>query len=167
MVVSYWEIGSLVVERQQRIRFEDEDFYLDLVFHDFKLKCFLLVDLKLGKLTHQDVGQMDTYVRLYDERIRSGRQPDHQQPWTAKARRPLTEGPKDLTTTGRGPPESQRGSPKPEDTWSLQASVATRKFLNHLRPSFTFLPRWTISSQRPLRRTCSALHEGEIVADLQ
>jgi hypothetical protein len=48
------------------------------VFHDFKLKCFLLVDLKLGKLTHQDVGQMDTYLRLYDERIRSGRQPDHQ-----------------------------------------------------------------------------------------
>ncbi len=80
------------------------------MFHDFKLKCFLLVDLKLGKLTHQDVGQMDTYVRLYDERIRSGRQPDHQQPWTAMARRPLTEGPKDLTTTGRGPPESQPGA---------------------------------------------------------
>ena len=80
MVASYWEIGRLVVERQQRIRFEDEVFYLDLVFHDFKLKCFLLVDLKLGKLTHQDVGQMDTYVRLYDERIRSARYAVHVPP---------------------------------------------------------------------------------------
>ncbi len=63
--------GFAFVERQQRIRFHDEDFYLDLVFYNFKLKCFFLVDLKLGKLNHQDVGQMDTYVRLYDERIRS------------------------------------------------------------------------------------------------
>lgn len=62
--------GFAFVERQQRIRFEDEDFYIDLVFYNFKLKCFLLVDLKLGKLAHQDVGQMDTYVRLYDERFR-------------------------------------------------------------------------------------------------
>lgn len=60
--------GFAFVERQQRIRFDDEDFYLDLVFYNFKLKCFLLVDLKLGKLKHQDIGQMDTYVRLYDER---------------------------------------------------------------------------------------------------
>lgn len=59
--------GFAFVERQQRIRFEDKDFYIDLVFYNFKLKCFLLIDLKLGKLTHQDVGQMDTYVRLYDE----------------------------------------------------------------------------------------------------
>jgi predicted nuclease of restriction endonuclease-like (RecB) superfamily len=59
--------GFAFVERQQLIRFEDEDFYIDLVFYNFKLKCFLLIDLKLGKLTHQDVGQMDTYVRLYDE----------------------------------------------------------------------------------------------------
>lgn len=63
--------GFAFVERQQRIRFQDEDFYIDLVFYNYKLKCFLLVDLKLGKLNHQDVGQMDTYVRLYDERIRS------------------------------------------------------------------------------------------------
>ncbi|CBL44420.1 Protein of unknown function DUF1016 [gamma proteobacterium HdN1] len=63
--------GFAFVERQQRIRFDDEDFYIDLVFYNFKLKCFLLVDLKLGKLKHQDVGQMDTYVRLYDERIKS------------------------------------------------------------------------------------------------
>lgn len=52
--------------RQQRIRTEDQDFYVDLVFYNFKLKCFLLIDLKLGKLTHQDVGQMDSYVRIYD-----------------------------------------------------------------------------------------------------
>ena len=59
--------GFALVERQQRIRFDDQDFYIDLVFYNFKLKCFLLIDLKLGKLTHQDVGQMDTYVRLYDQ----------------------------------------------------------------------------------------------------
>ena len=59
--------GFAFVERQQRIRFDDDDFYIDLVFYNFKLKCFLLVDLKLGKLKHQDIGQMDTYVRLYDE----------------------------------------------------------------------------------------------------
>lgn len=58
--------GFAFVERQQRIRFDDEDFYIDLVFYNFKLKCFLLIDLKLGKLKHQDLGQMDTYVRLYD-----------------------------------------------------------------------------------------------------
>ncbi len=62
--------GFAFVERQQRIRLDDEDFYIDLVFYNFKLKCFLLVDLKLGKLRHQDVGQMDTYVRLYDETIK-------------------------------------------------------------------------------------------------
>lgn len=58
--------GFAFVERQQRISFDDEDFYLDLVFYNFKLKCFLLIDLKLGKLKHQDIGQMDTYIRLYD-----------------------------------------------------------------------------------------------------
>ncbi len=62
--------GFAFVERQQRIRFDDEDFYIDLVFYNFKLKCFLLIDLKLGKLKHQDVGQMDTYIRLYDEKIK-------------------------------------------------------------------------------------------------
>lgn len=62
--------GFAFVERQQRIRFDDEDFYIDLVFYNFKLKCFLLVDLKIGKLKHQDVGQMDTYVRLYDEKLK-------------------------------------------------------------------------------------------------
>ena len=62
--------GFAFVERQQRIRFDDEDFYIDLVFYNFKLKCFLLIDLKLGKLKHQDIGQMDTYIRLYDEQYK-------------------------------------------------------------------------------------------------
>ncbi|WP_339685289.1 PDDEXK nuclease domain-containing protein [uncultured Pseudoalteromonas sp.] len=60
--------GFAFVERQKRIRFDDEDFYIDLVFYNFKLKCFLLLDLKIGKLKHQDIGQMDTYIRLYDDR---------------------------------------------------------------------------------------------------
>ncbi len=59
--------GFAFVERQQRISTEDQDFYIDLVFYNFKLKCFLLIDLKIGKLNHQDVGQMDTYVRMYDQ----------------------------------------------------------------------------------------------------
>jgi predicted nuclease of restriction endonuclease-like (RecB) superfamily len=59
--------GFAFVARQQRLQVEEQDFYIDLVFYNFKLKCFLLIDLKLGKLTHQDVGQMDTYVRVYDK----------------------------------------------------------------------------------------------------
>ena len=63
--------GFAFVERQQRLRFDDEDFYINLVFYNFRLKCFLLIDLKIGKLKHQDIGQMDTYVRIYDEKIKS------------------------------------------------------------------------------------------------
>ncbi|EGW23149.1 PDDEXK nuclease domain-containing protein [Methylobacter tundripaludum] len=63
--------GFAFVARQQRIRTEDQDFYIDLVFYHFKLKCFLLIDLKLGKLTHQDVGQMDSYVRIFDRQQRA------------------------------------------------------------------------------------------------
>lgn len=59
--------GFAFVSRQKRLNVEEQDFYIDLVFYNFKLKCFLLIDLKLGKLTHQDVGQMDTYVRIYDK----------------------------------------------------------------------------------------------------
>jgi len=59
--------GFAFVSRQERLNVEEQDFYIDLVFYNFKLKCFLLIDLKLGKLTHQDVGQMDTYVRIYDK----------------------------------------------------------------------------------------------------
>jgi len=58
--------GFAFVSRQQRISTDDQDFYIDLVFYNFKLKCFLLIDLKLGKLTHQDVGQMDSYISVRD-----------------------------------------------------------------------------------------------------
>ena len=59
--------GFAFVERQQRIHTEKEDYYIDLVFYNFILKCFVLIDLKIEKITHQDVGQMDMYVRMYDE----------------------------------------------------------------------------------------------------
>ncbi len=59
--------GFAFVSRQQRLHVEEQDFYVNLVFYNFKLKCFLLIDLKIGKLTHQDLGQMDTYVRVYDK----------------------------------------------------------------------------------------------------
>jgi predicted nuclease of restriction endonuclease-like (RecB) superfamily len=59
--------GFAFVERQQRIRTDDGDYFIDLVFYNFHLKCFLLIDLKMHKLTHQDVGQMDMYVRMYEE----------------------------------------------------------------------------------------------------
>ncbi len=59
--------GFAFVARQKRITTDAQDYYIDLVFYNYQLKCFLLADLKLGKLTHQDVGQMDMYVRMYDE----------------------------------------------------------------------------------------------------
>lgn len=59
--------GFAFVARQQRISTESKDFYLDLVFYNYLLKCFVLFDLKTGDLTHQDIGQMDMYVRMYDE----------------------------------------------------------------------------------------------------
>ena len=59
--------GFAFVARQQRISTKDQDFYIDLTFYNYKLKCFMLLDIKLGKLTHQDVGQMDTYIRIYDQ----------------------------------------------------------------------------------------------------
>lgn len=62
--------GFSFVARQKRIRFGDDDFYIDLVFYNYVLKCFLLIDLKIGKLTHADVGQMDGYVRLYEDRFK-------------------------------------------------------------------------------------------------
>lgn len=62
--------GFSFVARQQRTRFIDKDFYIDLVFYNYLLKCFVLVDLKIGELTHQDIGQMDGYVRLYEEQNR-------------------------------------------------------------------------------------------------
>lgn len=62
--------GFSFVARQKHIRFDDDDFYIDLVFYNYMLKCFLLVDLKIGKLTHRDVGQMDGYVRLFEDRFK-------------------------------------------------------------------------------------------------
>lgn len=59
--------GFAFVERQQRIHTDKEDYYIDLVFYNFILKCFVLMDLKIGRITHQDIGQMDMYVRMYDE----------------------------------------------------------------------------------------------------
>ena len=62
--------GFSFVARQKHIRFDDDDFYVDLVLYNFILKCFVLVDLKIGKLTHKDVGQMDGYVRLFEDRFK-------------------------------------------------------------------------------------------------
>lgn len=59
--------GFAFVARQQRISTESQHFYIDLVFYNYLLKCFVLVDLKMGRLTHQDVGQMDMYVRMFDD----------------------------------------------------------------------------------------------------
>ena len=59
--------GFAFVARQQHIRTDAEDYFIDLVFYNVVLKCYVLIDLKVGKITHQDVGQMDMYVRMYDE----------------------------------------------------------------------------------------------------
>ena len=62
--------GFCFVARQKRIRFDEQDFYIDLVFYNCILKCYVLIDLKLGELTYQDIGQMDGYIRLYEEQYR-------------------------------------------------------------------------------------------------
>jgi predicted nuclease of restriction endonuclease-like (RecB) superfamily len=62
--------GFAFVARQQRVSTESKDFYLDLVFYNYLLKCFVLFDLKTEELTHQDIGQMDMYVRMYDDQRR-------------------------------------------------------------------------------------------------
>ena len=59
--------GYAFVARQQHIHTEKEDYYIDLVFYNYILKCFVLIDLKTTKITHQDVGQMDMYIRMYDD----------------------------------------------------------------------------------------------------
>ena len=59
--------GFSLVDRQKHIHTEKEDYYIDLVFYNYNLRCFVLIDLKTTKLRHQDVGQMDMYVRMYDE----------------------------------------------------------------------------------------------------
>ncbi len=59
--------GFAFVERQQLIRTETSDFYIDLVFYNYILKCFVIIELKTNKLSHQDIGQLDMYVRMYDD----------------------------------------------------------------------------------------------------
>jgi len=59
--------GFAFVDRQQHIRTETQDFYIDLVFYNYILKCFVIVELKNHKITHQDIGQLDMYVRMYDD----------------------------------------------------------------------------------------------------
>ncbi len=63
--------GYAFVARQQHIHTEKQDYYIDLVFYNYILKCFVLIDLKTTKISHQDVGQMDMYIRMYDELKRS------------------------------------------------------------------------------------------------
>ena len=65
--------GFAFVARQQRISTESKDFYIDLVFYNYLLKCFVLFEIKTEELTHQDIGQMDMYVRMYDD-LRRGPQ---------------------------------------------------------------------------------------------
>ncbi len=62
--------GYAFVARQKRIKTEMQDYFVDLVFYNYILKCFVLIDLKTSKITHQDVGQMDMYIRMFDERER-------------------------------------------------------------------------------------------------
>ena len=59
-----WQGSSIFVQKKQ-------DYFIDLVFYNYILKCFVLIDLKTQKITHQDVGQMDMYIRMYDELKRS------------------------------------------------------------------------------------------------
>lgn len=65
--------GFAFVARQQHIRTEENDYFIDLVFYNYILKCFVLIDLKTNKLSYQDVGQMDMYLQLYDQLMK---QPD-------------------------------------------------------------------------------------------
>jgi len=68
--------GFAFVARQERLTLEGDHFYVDLVFYHTVLKCYILIDLKVGKLTHQDLGQLQLYVNYYDrERCTPGDQP--------------------------------------------------------------------------------------------
>jgi predicted nuclease of restriction endonuclease-like (RecB) superfamily len=62
--------GFAFVERQKLIRTQTRDYFIDLVFYNYILKCFVLIDLKAERITHQDVGQMDMYIRMFDETIK-------------------------------------------------------------------------------------------------
>lgn len=63
--------GFMFVERQQRITLEDENFYIDLVFYNRILKCFVILELKIGRLTHKDLGQLQMYVNYYDRKMKN------------------------------------------------------------------------------------------------
>lgn len=63
--------GFAFVARQQHIVTDTSDFYIDLVFYNYLLKCFVIIDMKTGRLAHQDIGQIDMYVRMYDDLKRS------------------------------------------------------------------------------------------------
>lgn len=65
--------GFAFVDRQQHLRTEENDYFIDLVFYNYILKCFVLIDLKTNRLSYQDVGQMDMYLQLYDQLMK---QPD-------------------------------------------------------------------------------------------
>lgn len=65
-LMELWK-GFAFVARQQHIVTETDDYYIDLVFYNIELRCYVLIDLKMGKITHQDVGQIDMYVRMYDD----------------------------------------------------------------------------------------------------
>ena len=68
--------GFAFVERQQHIVTQTDDFFIDLVFYNFKMKRFVIFELKTHRLTHQDIGQLDMYVRMYDDLVRGeGDQP--------------------------------------------------------------------------------------------
>lgn len=63
--------GFAFVAQQKLVRTETSDFFIDLVFYNYHLKCFVVIDIKSGKLSHQDIGQLDMYVRMFDEREKS------------------------------------------------------------------------------------------------
>ncbi|HEX7319407.1 MAG TPA: PDDEXK nuclease domain-containing protein [bacterium] len=62
--------GFSFVARQMRISTETQHFYIDLIFYNYLLKCFVIIDLKTSKLTHQDIGQMDMYVRIFEDKMK-------------------------------------------------------------------------------------------------
>ena len=62
--------GFLFSARQRRIMIEDDEFFVDLVFYNRLLKCFILIELKTGRLTHQDLGQLQMYVNYYDRTVK-------------------------------------------------------------------------------------------------
>ena len=65
------EKGFAFLARQKHIRIETQDFFIDLVFYNYILKCFVIIELKTTKFTHQDIGQLDMYVRMFNDLVKS------------------------------------------------------------------------------------------------